>query len=161
MESGPEWYVSFVTLIPSREPSFTQSRIRIDGVSIDHLQRSTTTEGPISWIKSGKLDAVLDLRFPRNPSDNLAFNAILGEIAGVISNVVADPALERIPGLRELAKPPLRAPQSNVVFVKDKSKVIIDIDLRFRDLKAVVPVFTTDLSYVNSALIRPIVAFMK
>jgi len=39
--------------------------------------------------------------------------------------------------------------------------VIIDIDLRFRDLKAAVPIFTTDLSYVNNALIRPIVAFMK
>ena len=40
-------------------------------------------------------------------------------------------------------------------------RVIIDIDLRFRDLKAAVPLFAADLSYVNNALIRPIVAFMK
>jgi len=37
----------------------------------------------------------------------------------------------------------------------------IDIDLRFRDLKAAVPIFTNDLSYVNNALIRPIVAFIN
>jgi len=39
--------------------------------------------------------------------------------------------------------------------------MLIDIDLRFRDLKAAVPLFTSDLSYVNNALIRPIVAFMN
>ncbi|KAJ7594489.1 mitochondrial distribution and morphology protein 31 [Mycena floridula] len=142
------------------------SRIRIDGVNIDHLQRSTSMEGPISWIKSGKLDAVLDIKFPRDPNDSLALNAILGEIADAITTsiaVVADPALERIPGLRELAKPPLVAPEVSVDTPLDKAKplVIVDIDLRLRDLKAVVPVFTKDLSYVNSALIRPIVAFMN
>lgn len=144
-----------------------QSRIRIDGVRIDHLQHSTTMEGPISWIKSGKVDAVLDIKFPRDPDDSLAFNAILGEIADAISTsistVVNDPALEHIPGLRELAKPPLVAPASTIID-KDtpyKPRVIVDIDLRFRDLKAAVPVFNSDLSYVNNALIRPIVAFIK
>lgn len=146
-----------------------QSRIRIDGVRIDHLQHSTTMEGPISWIKSGKVDAVLDIKFPRDPDDSLAFNAILGEIADAISTsistVVNDPALEHIPGLRELAKPPLVAPeQTSTILDKDtlyKPRVIVDIDLRFRDLKATVPVFNSDLSYVNNALIRPIVAFIK
>ena len=42
-----------------------------------------------------------------------------------------------------------------------KRKVVVDLDLRFRDLKAAVPIFTGDLSYVNNALIRPIVAFMN
>ncbi|KAJ3501470.1 hypothetical protein NLJ89_g9324 [Agrocybe chaxingu] len=42
-----------------------------------------------------------------------------------------------------------------------KPKVVIDIDLRFRDLKAAVPIFTPDLSYVNNAFVRPIVAFMN
>jgi distribution and morphology protein 31 len=39
--------------------------------------------------------------------------------------------------------------------------VTIDIDLRFRDLKAAVPIYTTDLSVTNNAFIRPIVAFIK
>ena len=91
---------------------------------------------------------------------------ILGEIADAISTSLSpndngNPALERIPGQRELAKPPLRAPEGAEDGTEDKPRVIIDIDLRFRDLKAAVPIFTSDLSYVNNALIRPIVAFMK
>lgn len=125
----------------------------------------TTEEGPISWITSGKVDAVLDIKFPRDPDDEQPLNVFFGEIADAISaasNAVSD----RIPGQRELAKPPLSAPEDvTVENVKtetvDTPKVVIDIDLRFRDLKAAVPIFTQDLSYTNNALIRPIVAFMK
>ena len=113
-------------------------------------------DGPISWITSGKVDAVLDINFPRDFDDH-PFNAILGEIADAISTSLSDSTL--IPGQRELAKPALSAPTDEEN--EDKTKVVIDIDLRFRDLKATVPIFNSDLSYVNNALIRPIVAFMK
>ena len=142
-----------------------QSRIRIDGVNIDHLQGITILEGPISWITSGKLDAVLDIKFPRDPEDDLALNVILGGIADAITAAASSSVADRIPGQRELAKPPLIAPPSDDIREEkgddDQLKVIIDIDLRFRDLKAAVPIFTKDLSYVNMALIRPIVYFMK
>ena len=144
-----------------------KSRIRIDGVNIDHLKNSISTEGPFSWITSGKLDAVFDIKFPRYPEDGLPFNTLLEEIADAISTLstTANPLLERIPGQRELAKPPLIAPEEPRAVSQDaemaKPTVIVDIDLRFRDLKAAVPIFTRDLSYVNNALIRPIVAFMK
>lgn len=165
MVTGLEWFVAPTKLLDQNLTDNPQSRIRIDGVNIDHLQGSTTMEGPISWITSGKVDAVLDIKFPRDPHDDLPFNAILGEIADAISTSLStngDPALERIPGQRELAKPALSAPQgTEEESGEDTLKVIIDIDLRFRDLKAAVPIFTNDLSYVNNALIRPIVAFMK
>ncbi|KAF8813875.1 hypothetical protein BYT27DRAFT_7180650 [Phlegmacium glaucopus] len=137
------------------------TRFRIDGVSVDHLQNSTTMEGPISWITSGKVDAVLDIKFPRDPHDHLQFNAILGEIADAISTSLSESTL--IPGQRELAKPALSAPtdEEDKEIEDDRPKVVIDIDLRFRDLKATVPIFNSDLSYVNNALIRPIVAFMN
>ena len=165
------------------------SRIRIDGVSVDHLQASTSTSGggPISWITSGKLDAVLDIKFPRDPKGgeegDLAGDVIgvLGDIADAFNNAQAGGESkrkleDRIPGQRELARAPLTAPsQSESDAVGQRStqtrgeedreeeelKVVVDIDLRFRDLKAVVPIFTSDLSYVNNALIRPIVYFMK
>ncbi|KAG1869786.1 mitochondrial distribution and morphology protein-domain-containing protein [Suillus tomentosus] len=140
------------------------SRIRIDGVNIDHMQNSTTLEGgPLSWITSGKVDAVLDIKFPRDAEDEFALNAILGELADAITTAAtASLPIERIPGQRELAKPPLTAPATdNESEANDSPKVVIDIDLRFRDLKAAVPLFTSNLSYVNSALIRPIVAFMN
>ncbi|KAJ7162025.1 mitochondrial distribution and morphology proteins-domain-containing protein [Mycena filopes] len=140
------------------------SRIRIDGVNIDHLQRATTTEGPISWITSGKVDAVLDIKFPRDPADASQLNAILGEIADAIStSLSSNPILDRIPAQRGLAKPPLQAPEGEKTNVEadDTPRLVMDIDLRFRDLKAAVPLFANDLSYVNSALIRPIVGFMN
>ncbi|KAE9391909.1 hypothetical protein BT96DRAFT_864631, partial [Gymnopus androsaceus JB14] len=145
------------------------SRIRIDGVNIDHLQASTTMEGPVSWITSGKLDAVLDIKFPKDPNDALALNVILEEIADAISTTLStspalDPLRQRIPGQRELAKPPLSAPETAPAEFSEQDKepkIVIDLDLRFRDVKAAVPIFTSDLSYVNNALIRPIVAFMN
>ena len=133
----------------------------MDGLNIDHLQSMTTQEGPFSWLTSGKVDAVLDIKFPRDPSEGPALNALLGELADAITSVTID----RIPGQRELAKPPLSAPSDQedeqLDGHDDVPKVVVDIDLRFRDLKAAVPLFTSDLSYVNNALIRPIVAFMK
>ena len=120
-------------------------------------------EGPIAWITSGKVDAVLDIKFPRDPKEVLPFNAILEEIADAITTISET---ARIPGQRELAKPPLTAPEDQTPLEDPtsedyKPKVVIDIDLRFRDLKTAVPIFTSDLSYVNNALIRPIVVFMK
>lgn len=118
-------------------------------------------EGPIAWITSGKVDAVLDIRFPR-AKDEAGLNEILGEIADAIStsiSTVNDPTLDRIPGQRQLARPALSPPESKPR--ENVLPVIVDIDLRFRDLKAVVPLFTQDISYVSGAVIRPIVAFMK
>ncbi len=163
---GHEWYehfcYQFLRIFISR---FFKSRIRIDGVNIDHLQNSTTMEGPISWITSGKVDAVLDIKFPRDPNDELPFNAILGEIADAISTSLSGSQdITRIPGQRELAKPALSVPEDQDEGDSEgdyRPKVMVDIDLRFRDLKAAVPIFPEDLSYVNYALIRPIVAFMK
>lgn len=39
--------------------------------------------------------------------------------------------------------------------------VVIDMDVRFKDIKAAVPLFTNQLSYKNHAFVRPIVAFMN
>jgi len=151
------------------------SRFRIDGVNIDHLQAMAGDEGPISWITSGKVDVVFDIKFPRDPSADFDINAIMSEIAAQISTAASsstkiaaelgvDPeqlSTARIPGQRELAKPALRPPSDEIADRPKPLQVSIDIDLRFRDLKAAVPIFTSDLSYVNSALIRPIVAFIN
>jgi len=128
----------------------------------------SASEGPISWITSGKLDAVVDINFPRDPADDKDINAIISEIAINISNaasshvdMIASTVSERIPGQRELARPPLREPVEEADEDIVPKQIAIDIDLRFRDLKAAVPIFTNELSYVNNALIRPIVAFIK
>lgn len=104
---------------------------------------------------------MLDIKFPRDPTDASQLQAVLGEIA----DAILDPIMERIPAQRGLAKPPLQAPpvegEKTETAPDDTARLVIDIDLRFRDLKAAVPLFTNDLSYVNYALVRPIVSFMK
>lgn len=117
----------------------------------------TTEESPISWITSGKLDAVLDIKFPLD-ADADSLNELIDALATTAVAVVT----ERIPGQRELAKPPLSVPQKHHEDEgHEQDKIVIDIDLRFRDLKAAVPIWTNGLSYSSNALIRPIVAFMK
>lgn len=134
-------------------------------MNIDHLQRATSQEGPISWITSGKVDAVFDIKFPHDPEEH-DINALLGELADAITSAASTQAArlaDRIPGQRELAKPAISVPETPTQeeIVDAPRQVSIEIDLRFRDLKATVPLFTRDLSYANNALIRPIVAFIK
>lgn len=151
----------------------TQSRLRIDGVNIDHLQGATSARvGPVSWITSGKFDAVLDIKFPHDQSTDVDISSLLNEIARNISGDGSSEGpfsklslFDRIPGQRELAKPALRPPDSAIIgdgLREERGpEIVIDIDLRFRDVKAAVPIFTTGLSYTNNALVRPIVAFIK
>ncbi|EIW67962.1 hypothetical protein TREMEDRAFT_72070 [Tremella mesenterica DSM 1558] len=163
------------------------ARFRIDGLGIEHAQYATGHTGPVSWITSGRLDAVLDFKFPYHPDDEVDFKAIFDQIGRNVatitqSGVHPDNALvsttntaieaasavssasERLaPGQARLARPPLRAPSPNVTSgpEDERRQVIVDIDLRFRDLKAAVPVFTSDISVKNNAIMRPIVAFIN
>lgn len=138
----------------------------------------TSQEGPISWITSGKLDAVLDIKFPRSGPTTDTFDVLIDALTDAVA-----PMVERIPGQRELAKPPLTVPDDDDSVdgrkserhrkrrgsdeeeeeeeEKEVEEVSVAIDLRFRDIKAAVPIWTNDLSYSSNALIRPIVAFMK
>ncbi|CUA66859.1 Mitochondrial distribution and morphology protein 31 [Rhizoctonia solani] len=149
------------------------SRFRIDGVNIDHLQAATGNEGLVSWIVSGKVDAVLDIKFPRDPKV-FDFGEIFEGIAAAAAEQIEEarragrelgiPLIsDRIPGQRELAKPALSAPEDEEELKEkyEKPVVLIDIDLRFRDLKAAMPLFTNELSYINHALVRPIVSFIN
>ncbi|KAI0310658.1 mitochondrial distribution and morphology proteins-domain-containing protein [Amylostereum chailletii] len=133
------------------------SRFRIDGVNIDHIQAMTSDEGPISWITSGKLDAVFDIKFPRDPND-YSDTDTLDVLLDALNNVA-----ELIPGQRALAKPPLSAPSNDAdeEAQGEECKVVVDIDLRFRDLKAAMPMWAGELGYSGNALVRPIVAFMN
>jgi len=44
---------------------------------------------------------------------------------------------------------------------EDKRFLVMDLRMHLNDVRAVVPLFTRDLSYVNNALIRPIVAYIN
>lgn len=137
------------------------SRFRIDGVAVDHLQAAAGMTGPTAWITHGKMDAVVDITFPFQQDEDL-FNAIM-EGLNNLGAVVQDEN-RRIPGQAQLTKPALKSPdqtQQQDEIAYSKERVTVDIDLRFRDVKASVPYYTSDLTYTNNALVRPIVAFIN
>ncbi|SPQ23809.1 84402523-4481-4488-a893-16c6cd1ff137 [Thermothielavioides terrestris] len=45
------------------------SRLRIDGLKIDHLNRGV--EGPFGWIYEGNVDIVADIMFPPDPAEGI------------------------------------------------------------------------------------------
>ncbi|AEO67107.1 uncharacterized protein THITE_2154828 [Thermothielavioides terrestris NRRL 8126] len=45
------------------------SRLRIDGLKIDHLNRGV--EGPFGWIYEGNVDIVADIMFPADPAEGI------------------------------------------------------------------------------------------
>jgi hypothetical protein len=130
------------------------------------MQGATST-GPLAWITSGKLDGVIDVSFPRHPDDDAVdLQSIVSEIIDSVQELNSASSGEATresinPGQRPLAKAPLTAPAGRTAGAKTGREVIVDVDLRFRDLKAAVPYKPDELSYVNAALIRPIVAFIK
>ncbi|GAA6059641.1 hypothetical protein JCM10212_004144 [Sporobolomyces blumeae] len=191
------------------------SRFRIDGVPIDHMQSASDT-GVMSWVTSGRLDLVADIRFPRE-ADEFDLSAVVADLVDDLTDRLRESGAgagiglgsgsegERIPGRGSLSRDALKAPKRGDGEVSDKEReerrkavrfakaversdadddelgggdgqfvardreddededkiVSIDLDLRFKDLKAHVPYFTSNLSYVNNALIRPIVAFIN
>lgn len=50
---------------------------------------------------------------------------------------------------------------SQPAMVPNAASVIIDLDVRFKDIKAAVPLYGSDLTYRTQTFVRPIVAFMN
>ncbi|EGG03733.1 uncharacterized protein MELLADRAFT_49357 [Melampsora larici-populina 98AG31] len=143
------------------------SRFRIDGVPIDHLQ-SSGDEGPLGWITSGKVDLVADISLPRE-SEKIDLRTVVREIVDNIEKEIVQPQ-PRISERPELIKPALEAPSlttdphqgdDDEDVNEEKVGVVIEMDIRFKDVKATVPLFSNNLSHVNHALVRPIVAFIN
>lgn len=139
-----------------------QSRLRIDGLKIDHLNRGV--EGPFGWIQEGNVDIVADVMFPADTDDSIA--KVMSDFydrmeATVTSNRYLH-ILENSPRTADLNTSEHRASfAERVKKDDDKRFLVMDLRVHLNDVKAAVPIFTRDLSYINSALIRPIVAYIN
>ncbi|MDI1491204.1 MAG: Mitochondrial distribution and morphology protein 31, mitochondrial precursor [Ramalina farinacea] len=141
-----------------------QSRLRIDGLNISHLNRGVT--GPFSWIYQGTVDIVADISFPADTDESVA--KILSDFydrleATVTSNRHVVPSVavgEHHTGDadNDESHGPTRSLQSSD---EDRRLLVMDLRVYLNDIRASVPIFTRDLSYVNNALVRPIVAYMN
>lgn len=144
-------------LLPRLANPAPQSRFRVDGVPIDHMQSAHDT-GVLSWVTSGRADLVADIRFPRDESE-LDLSAIVADIVEKLDKEIGTHLHDkRIPGQRPMSREALEVPKGWEVGEgrrkvapkaegdeegereEDEVKVSIDLDIRFKDLKASVPV---------------------
>ncbi|KAL7956338.1 mitochondrial distribution and morphology protein family 31/32 [Trichoderma compactum] len=141
------------------------NRLRIDGLKIDHLNRGV--EGPFGWIYEGNVDIVADVMFPEDMDDSITkvVTDFYDQLEGtVIANRYR--FLPRAPTPENLSESE-RATSENKAqkqageSEEDRRLVIMDLRIHLNDVKAAVPLFTPDLSYVNQALVRPIVAYIN
>lgn len=130
-----------------------QSRVRVDGLNIDHLNRGV--QGPFSWIVEGNVDIAADIMFPTDDEATIA--KVMAEFYDRVEASVTSHHTHA-----------QTAPNPDVTTANDTHKsedkdrfLILDLRVNLNDVRATVPLFSRDLSYVNNALIRPIVAYIN
>jgi distribution and morphology protein 31 len=131
------------------------SRLRIDGLNIDHLNRGV--EGPFSWIHEGNVDFVADIMFPADQDGSIA--KVMSDFYDRMEATVAHNYLHTTH--QHDTSDHHDEKELSDENEEDKRFIVMDLRVHLNDVRAAVPIFTRDLSYVNNALIRPIVAYIN
>lgn len=133
------------------------NRLRVDSLNIDHLNRGL--EGPFGWISLGKVDMIGDVMVPEESKDlNVA------EIVSIITQLIHKEATRyRNPEVNNKKQDHmLRLTNDNSTDSHDILRYfVLDLTMRLNNVRASVPFQAPELSYVNYALIRPIVAYIN
>lgn len=128
------------------------TRCRVDSLNIDHL--NTGLEGPFGWITSGKVDMIGDIMVPQDDKDlNMA------ELVGIVTDYIKKEATR----YRNPQVPPKKKLDHHARLESNEiSKYfVLDLTIRLNDVRASVPFKAPELSYINYALIKPIVAYIN
>lgn len=152
------------------------SRLRIDGLKIDHLNGGV--EGPFGWIYEGNVDIVADVMFPADSDESIT--KVMSDFYDQLEDVVISNRHRFMRNVREVREqgPALLLSghlsdsagniNEDVAITEEKGStederryLIMDLRIHLNDVKAAVPLFTKDMSYVNQALVRPIVAYIN
>lgn len=151
------------------------NRLRIDGLRIDHLNRGV--EGTFGWIYEGNLDIVADVMFPADSDESITKvmadfydqleDAVIAKRHRFMRNVSQEaPELLNVGHLAEASGQQNQDEEQDTdsdsaQSEDDRRYLIMDLRINLNDVKAAVPLFTKDISYVNQALVRPIVAYIN
>ncbi|CAK9438686.1 uncharacterized protein LODBEIA_P29100 [Lodderomyces beijingensis] len=128
--------------------------LRVDGLNIDHLNKGL--EGPFGWITSGKVDLLGEIMVPQEHSE-ITVTEIVNSIA---SSIKKEATRYKNPEVHS-KHPDLHTRLTSNDY-KDISKYfVLDLTLRLNNVRATVPFKAPELTYVNYALIRPIVAYIN
>ena len=184
--AGEEKYASDNLGEPSAWKKF--SRLRIDGLRIDHLNRGV--EGTFGWIYEGNVDIVADVMFPAEPDESIG--KVMSDFYDKMEEAVTSNRYIRILdqdivrggkryAINNEASNPTKGHLAEYTEVHDESSpatttepdksqqeeppryLVMDLRIHLNDVRASVPMFhaSPDMSYVNQNLIRPIVAYIN
>ncbi|SCU78825.1 LADA_0A07910g1_1 [Lachancea dasiensis] len=126
------------------------TRMRVDNLNIDHLNAGI--EGPFGWITEGQVDMIGDILLPDKDPDA----SQMSEMFTVIGQRLLKEARRHS---SILLPEPFQLPQQKNI--DPQQYFIMDYFLRLHNVTAEVPLFDNALSYINSALIRPIVGYIN
>lgn len=148
------------------------SRLRIDGLKIDHL--NTGVDGPFGWIYEGNVDIVADVMFPAETDEGITkvmidFYDQLEEAVIMNRQRLLQNTIDNTPEFAQSGHLSEASGQSHLdqdhneseLGDEDRRYLIMDMRIHLNDVRAAVPLFTRDISYVNQALVRPIVAYIN
>ncbi|KAK4188422.1 putative mitochondrial distribution and morphology protein 31, mitochondrial precursor [Podospora australis] len=165
------------------------SRLRIDGLKIDHLNRGV--EGPFGWIYEGNVDVVADVMFPADPAEGIG--KVVAEFYDKMEEAVTSNRYLRILDSNpyryqeradrdvifnthpeathhgdehlssgEIPSRPYHHSNTPVHREEVPSYLVMDLRIHLNNVRAAVPLFNNPhISYVNQALVRPIVAYIN
>ncbi|KAI8639909.1 mitochondrial distribution and morphology protein family 31/32 [Parasitella parasitica] len=135
-----------------------KSRLRIEGVSMDHVHR--LGQGPPQWITSGTMDFCADIYIPdeksraKPPSVAQAILQVFKE--SLPQSIIIGTGTGQTITLGESA-----CQNSKQEEQEQDKKFIMDIDVRFKNIKGVVPLKIPEFSYLSSAMVRPLIAYIN
>ncbi|ODV69523.1 mitochondrial distribution and morphology protein 31 [Hyphopichia burtonii NRRL Y-1933] len=132
------------------------TRLRVDSLNIDHL--NTGLEGPFGWITDGKVDMIGDVMVPQ---DNKDLN--VSELVKIIADSIKKEAT-RYKNPEVVSKKPNHHSRlaSNTSIEDDILKYfVLDLTIKLNNVRATLPFKAPELTYINYALIRPIVAYIN
>ncbi|KAK4644089.1 Mitochondrial distribution and morphology protein 31, mitochondrial precursor [Podospora bellae-mahoneyi] len=166
------------------------SRLRIDGLKIDHLNRGV--EGPFGWIYEGNVDIVADVMFPADPAEGIG--KVVAEFYDKMEEAVTSNRYlqildtngtrrrEREQNIINNSRPYSVRHDENLLSGENPSAplpasshhhpppsqeevpgyLVMDLRIHLNNVRAAVPLFNNPhISYVNQALVRPIVAYIN
>ncbi|EIE86223.1 hypothetical protein RO3G_10934 [Rhizopus delemar RA 99-880] len=139
-----------------------KSRLRIDGVKVDHLFRGL--EGPPGWITSGTVDVCADIYIPQEAVEADSTELLRQLVYELTDSIdLPQPVIlgagkgELVVGGGSQREEKKKNDQEDM----NSKKFVMDVDYRFKETKASVPLKTPELSYLNSAMVRPVVGYIS
>ncbi|KAJ3313900.1 Mitochondrial distribution and morphology protein 31, mitochondrial precursor [Boothiomyces sp. JEL0838] len=158
------------------------SNMKMYGLPITQLNNNA--KGPLSWITKGTIDLDLHILVPHTQQDEDLFDKILDEVDGLRYEALHkfeafmspnDRKTEEVKkkislkemrqyGLKYSRNEPnthIEEPNDPLLSVKPSSNMIMLGKIKVKDIKANVPIVNESLSYMSSALIRPVVGYLN